>query len=76
MDSAKSVQQGIAGEGAVAPGSVAVSFDDGYLSNLRLAKPILERCGIPASVFVTSGMTGGAHDFWWNPLAEALLRLQ
>jgi peptidoglycan/xylan/chitin deacetylase (PgdA/CDA1 family) len=58
--------------GSVAAGTVAVTFDDGYLSNLRLAKPALERAGVPATVFVTTAMTGGGRDFWWNDLAVAL----
>ena len=56
-------------------GSVAVTFDDGYLSNLRVAKPVLEREGVPATVFVTTGATGGARDFWWNELHSALVRV-
>lgn len=55
-------------------GAVAVTFDDGYLSNLRLAKPVLEREGVPATVFVTTGATGAARDFWWNELHRALAR--
>jgi peptidoglycan/xylan/chitin deacetylase (PgdA/CDA1 family) len=58
--------------GSVASGSVAVTFDDGYVSNLRLAKPALERAGVPATVFVTSGMTGSDRNFWWFELAQAL----
>jgi peptidoglycan/xylan/chitin deacetylase (PgdA/CDA1 family) len=60
--------------GAVVPGSVAVTFDDGYVSNLRLAKPALERAEVPATVFVTSGMIGSDRSFWWLELAEGLER--
>jgi peptidoglycan/xylan/chitin deacetylase (PgdA/CDA1 family) len=54
------------------PGSVAVTFDDGYLNNLRLGAPVLERYDVPATVFVTSAMTGGERDFWWCELADAV----
>ena len=38
-----------------AQGVLYLTFDDGYLDNFRVALPILERYGIPATVFVTCG---------------------
>lgn len=54
--------------GNLAPRSVAVTFDDGYLGNLHHAKPILERYRIPATVFVVTGYLG--REFWWDELAR------
>jgi peptidoglycan/xylan/chitin deacetylase (PgdA/CDA1 family) len=48
------------------PKSVAVTFDDGYFDNLDTAKPILEKHGIPATVFICTGYMG--RDFWWDEL--------
>ena len=38
---------------------VAITFDDGFLDNYRLALPALERRGIPATFFVATGSLGG-----------------
>jgi len=51
----------------------AVTFDDGYLDNLTVAKPILERHAVPATVFVVTGFTGRREAFWWDRLAHAIL---
>jgi peptidoglycan/xylan/chitin deacetylase (PgdA/CDA1 family) len=51
----------------------AVSFDDGYADNLTLAAPVLERLGVPATLFVTTDWIGTERRFWWEQLG-ALLR--
>ncbi len=48
--------------------SVVVTFDDGYADNLSHAKPLLERFGIRATVFVTAGYLEGSREFWWDEL--------
>lgn len=49
-----------------APGrkAVAITFDDGYASTLRLAAPILERFGMPGTVFVPTDHIGGGPMQW------------
>jgi peptidoglycan/xylan/chitin deacetylase (PgdA/CDA1 family) len=54
--------------------SVTVTFDDGYADNLHNAKPMLERYGIPATVFVVTGYTGREREFWWDELDRLLLQ--
>jgi peptidoglycan/xylan/chitin deacetylase (PgdA/CDA1 family) len=48
--------------------AVAITFDDGYLDNLQMAKPLLAANSIPATVFVVSGSLG--QEFWWDRLAR------
>lgn len=48
--------------------AVAVTLDDGYADNLEVAKPILERLGIPATVFIPSDAVGRETPFWWDEL--------
>ncbi len=50
--------------------SLAVTFDDGYRDNLHVAKPLLERHGVPASVFVVSGYVDSGVNFWWDVLEQ------
>jgi peptidoglycan/xylan/chitin deacetylase (PgdA/CDA1 family) len=56
------------------PRGVAITFDDGYADNMYVAKPVLERNGVPATVFVASGWVGAGRSFWWDELETLLLR--
>lgn len=46
-----------------APGSVALTFDDGYRDFLEEALPVLVRFRLPATVFVVAGRCGGKNDW-------------
>jgi peptidoglycan/xylan/chitin deacetylase (PgdA/CDA1 family) len=59
--------------GAIPQQSVCVTFDDGYRDNLYVAKPLLERYEVPATVFVVSGYVDSGRDFWWDELERLCL---
>jgi len=47
-------------------GTLSITFDDGYLDNLEVAAPILERNGLPATFFVTTGFIGSQIIAPWD----------
>lgn len=49
---------------------VAVTFDDGYLDVALDGLPVLERFGVPATLFVVVDSLGGV--FWWDRLHQVL----
>ncbi len=58
--------------GSLPANAVAVTFDDGYADNLEAALPLLERHGIPATIFVLSGFVGGSAETWWDRLEQTV----
>lgn len=52
---------------------VVITFDDGYTDNLYTAKPILEKYRVPATFFITAGMTGSNREYWWDELERIFL---
>jgi peptidoglycan/xylan/chitin deacetylase (PgdA/CDA1 family) len=55
----------------IPPRAVVVTFDDGYADTCREALPLLERAGVPATIFVTTGYQG--REFWWDELARIMM---
>jgi peptidoglycan/xylan/chitin deacetylase (PgdA/CDA1 family) len=60
-------------QGTLSNRTIIVTFDDGYRDNLVLALPVLERYGVPATIFVTTGFIDGTCVPWWYE-QDAILR--
>jgi len=61
-----------AGAEPMPPRPVLFTFDDGYRSLFTIARPILERYGIPAVAFVCSDPVQSQSLFWYDALAGEL----
>jgi peptidoglycan/xylan/chitin deacetylase (PgdA/CDA1 family) len=51
--------------------ALVITFDDGYADNADVALPILQRCGLTASFFVSSGFLDGGR-MWNDSVIECL----
>ncbi len=57
-----------------ASGTVCITFDDGYLDNLTVAAPILQRYALPATLFMATGYIGRGESQWADVLFSTLQR--
>jgi peptidoglycan/xylan/chitin deacetylase (PgdA/CDA1 family) len=53
--------------------AVALTFDDAYACNFEVAVPMLERLGIPATIFVPAELIERGQEFWWDDLERMVL---
>jgi peptidoglycan/xylan/chitin deacetylase (PgdA/CDA1 family) len=67
-DIIKQIRQGV----GVAPGTIAVTFDDGYRDNYVYAHPILRKYGLPATLFAATGYIGTDELMWNDKIAMAV----
>jgi len=52
--------------------SAAITFDDGYRDNLEVALPVLEKHGLPATVFLATAAIGTGQPLWHDRVAYIL----
>jgi peptidoglycan/xylan/chitin deacetylase (PgdA/CDA1 family)/CelD/BcsL family acetyltransferase involved in cellulose biosynthesis len=56
-----------------APGTLlAITFDDGYRDNYENAFPILQRYGLVATIFLSTGSLDTGDPLWFEVLADAV----
>ncbi len=60
-------------DGRLPRATVVVTFDDGYADLATEVRPLLDRAGVPATMFVVSGAIDGRREFWWDALERVLL---
>ena len=58
------------------PGTVALTFDDGYRGVYQNAFPVLAAHGVPATVFLVTDRLGSSHGLWWDDLVDRLRALR
>jgi peptidoglycan/xylan/chitin deacetylase (PgdA/CDA1 family) len=54
----------------------SITFDDGYRDNLSHALPVLEKHGVPMTLFVVSGGVEEGTPFWWDRVIASVWRTQ
>lgn len=58
------------GTGALPAGAALITFDDGHPSVLDAALPALRHRGIPAVLFVVTGLIESEQPHWWTEVEE------
>lgn len=66
--------EGLTGTRSLEPGSVAITFDDGYVNILDQALPLLQKYRLPATLFMTMGIHTGhlkpTELLWFDALYD------
>lgn len=52
--------------------AVIVTFDDGYYDFLQNAVPVMEKYGIPATIFVSTGNIDSQYENWTDSILRAV----
>ena len=61
-------------EGKLRRRAVAITFDDGFRNNLAVAMPVLQKYGIPATIYLATGFVGSPSTTWSARITRALVK--
>src|SRR5690349_8276609 len=61
--------------GGLPPCAAAITFDDGYADNFKVALPLLQRHGLSATFFIATGFIEGGR-MWNDTIIEAVRRCE
>jgi peptidoglycan/xylan/chitin deacetylase (PgdA/CDA1 family) len=64
---------GLHRRGALPDSAVAITFDDGYACTGEVAAPLLDRYGVPATIFIPAALIGRTRRFWWDELRQIVM---
>ena len=56
--------------------TAVITFDDGFQNNSDIAFPILQQAGLPATIFLTTGLVNTSDTLWYCRLNRALASSQ
>jgi peptidoglycan/xylan/chitin deacetylase (PgdA/CDA1 family) len=59
------------GEGELPPRAAVLTFDDGYLDNVKVVAPLLRQYGMPATMFIATGYVDREEPQWVDQLYTA-----
>lgn len=72
--SAEELIQVLEGREEIRPGSIMITFDDGYRSFLTNVFPIVSKLSIATTLFVVTGyLNSPGKLFWWDELYRAVM---
>lgn len=66
----------VSGEEKLPPNSAMITFDDGYLDNLRVAAPVLTKNDCRAVFFIATSFIEERRIYWWDRIAYLLNRAE
>lgn len=72
IDLSEAVQQ--IKNGTIDRPTAVITFDDGFQNNYDIAYPILREAGLPATIFLTTGVVNTDDTVWNCRFARALIR--